>query len=214
MSDEITASNGEYEAFLRDLKDRIRSAQVRAALAVSRELILLYWQIGRDIMTRQEEHGWGNNVIDRIAKDLKSTFPNVEGFSRRSLYRMRAFYLTYRDNPEFVSQVATQIPWFHNVVLIEKVKEENERLWYAQKTLEHGWSRAVLEAQIETGLYHRQGKAITNFERTLPPVQSDLARQLLKDPYDFDVRHDTRYDIPDSVRGILGRMYPSQPAYL
>lgn len=175
-----------YDDFLRSLKERIRTAQVRAALAVSRELILLHWQIGQDITTAQEQRGWGDKVIERVASDLRAAFPGVEGFSRRTLYRMRAFYRTYRDRPEFVSQVATQLPWFHNVVLIEKLKDSAIRDWYARATIEHGWSRAVLEHQIETGLYARQGKAVTNFARTLPPPQSDLARQILKDPYNFD----------------------------
>lgn len=186
MSYKITGINEEYETFLRALKERIRTAQIRAALAVSRELIELYWQIGRDIVSRQEQHSWGNSSIDRLAHDLKTAFPGVEGFSRRNLYRMRAFYLAYRDDIEFVPQVVAQIPWGHNALLLEKVKDRAERLWYAQKTLEHGWSRAVLEAQIETRLYHRQGKATTNFEHTLTPLQSDLAQQILKDPYYFD----------------------------
>lgn len=176
----------DYPAFLSELKERIRAAQVRAALAVNRELILLYHEIGRDIADRQTQHGWGDKVLDRLAADLKAAFPGIEGFSRRSLYRMRAFYLAYKGRPDFVSQVATQIPWFHNVVVLESVKDAAEREFYVRKTIEHGWSRAILEHQIETGLYHRQGKAVTNFERTLPPPQSDLAQQLLKDPYNFD----------------------------
>src|SRR5579871_5842442 len=175
-----------YNDFLQEVKSPIQSARVRAALAVSRELILLYWQIGRDIKERQEQHGWGDSVLDRLAADLKASFPGVEGFSRRNLYRMRAFYLAYRDQPEFVPQVAAQIPWFHNVILLEKVKDEVAREWYIRAAYEYGWSRAILEHQIETDLYGRSGKALTNFERTLPPPQSDLAQQVLKDPYNFD----------------------------
>jgi len=176
----------DYPDFLTDLKERIRAAQGRAALAVNRELVLLYWQIGRDIAEKQEGGGWGDKILDRLAADLKSSFPDMEGFSRRSLYRMRAFYRAYKDRPEFVSQAATQIPWFHNVVILESVRDAAEREFYIGKTIEHGWSRAVLTHQIESRLYHRQGKAITNFAKTLPPAQSDLAQQLLKDPYNFD----------------------------
>ncbi len=178
--------NGEYEAFLRDLKVRIQSAQVRAALAVNRELVLLYWQMGRAIDEKQQLHGWGDKVLERLAADLRSAFPGVEGFSSRNLYRMRAFYRAYPDENEIVPQVVAQIPWGHNIWLLEKVKDVEARLWYAQQTVENGWSRAILTHHIESRLYERQGKAITNFERTLPSPQSDLAQQLLKDPYNFD----------------------------
>jgi predicted nuclease of restriction endonuclease-like (RecB) superfamily len=175
-----------YEEFLGDLKQRIQTAQVRASLSVNRELVLLYWQIGEEVTVKQQQHGWGDKVLERLAADLKTAFPGIEGFSRRSLYRMRAFYLAYRDRPEFVSQAATQIPWFHNVVIIESVKDPAAREFYIRATLENGWSRNVLVHQIESDLYGRQGKAITNFERTLPPPQSDLAHEILKSPYNFD----------------------------
>jgi len=177
---------GDYQTFLKTLKERIASAQTRAALAVSRELILLYHHIGEQVVQAQAQRGWGTKVLDRLAEDLKSAFPGVEGFSKRSLYRMRAFYLAYREHPVFVSQLATQIPWFHNVILLEKVKDHAARVWYAQAAFEYGWSRNILEMQIDTRLLERQGAAITNFERTLPPLQSDLAQQILKDPYNFD----------------------------
>jgi predicted nuclease of restriction endonuclease-like (RecB) superfamily len=174
-----------YEDFLRDLKSRIQTAQIRAALAVNRELVLLYWQIGRDILTRQKQQGWGAKVIDRLAKDLKIAFPEMKGFSRTNLLYMRAFAEAYSDE-QFVQQAAGQIPWFHNCTIIDKVKDPATREWYIRKTTEHGWSRNILVLQIESGLYKRQGKAVTNFERTLPAPQSDLARELLKDPYNFD----------------------------
>lgn len=174
-----------YDEFLRELKERIRSAQVRAALAVNRELVLLYWQIGRDILSRQQQQGWGAKVINQLAKDLKKAFPEMKGFSRTNLLYMRAFAQAYPDE-HFVQQVAGQIPWFHNCVLLDKVKDATERQWYIQKTIEHGWSRSILVHQIELRLYHRQGKATTNFDRTLPKPQSELAEQVLKDPYNFD----------------------------
>jgi predicted nuclease of restriction endonuclease-like (RecB) superfamily len=171
-----------YAAFLRDLKERIRSAQVRAALSVNREVLTLYWHIGRSIVQRQQSEGWGTAVINRLGKDLQTAFPGISGFSRPNIYRMRAFYLAHAGAAAdpIVSQVARQsdagppepmasLPWFHNVLLVEKVKDQVERLWYARKAIEHGWSRPVLDHHIDGRLYRRQGKALTNFERTLPP---------------------------------------------
>ncbi|MEO1402803.1 MAG: PDDEXK nuclease domain-containing protein [Cyanobacteria bacterium J06635_1] len=174
-----------YDVFLSDLKARIRGAQVKAALAVNQELILLYWQIGQDILQRQEKEGWGSKVIGRLSKDLKRAFPDMQGFSTRNLKYMRAFAEAYPDQ-QFVHQLGAQIPWKHNCVIFEKVKGADERRWYIQQTIQNGWSRNVLTLQIDSGLYQRQGEAITNFERTLPQPQSDLAQQLIKDPYNFD----------------------------
>lgn len=185
VTDSLFPDLARYEAFLTDLKHRIRTAQVKAAIAVNHELILLYWQIGMDILTRQQQEGWGAKVVERLAKDLKREFPDIKGFSSRNLKYMRAFAETYPD-AQFVQQAAAQIPWFHHCVLMDRVKEAQARLWYIQQTAENGWSRAVLEMQIESNLYQRQGGAVTNFARTLPPPQSDLAQQLLKDPYNFD----------------------------
>jgi predicted nuclease of restriction endonuclease-like (RecB) superfamily len=182
--DDLTPSPG-YDAFLRDLKARIRSAQVRAALSVNRELVLLYWQIGTDILTNQRERGWGAKVIDRLSADLRRDFPEMKGFSARNLKYMRALAEAYPDEP-FVQQLVAQIPWGHNVRLLDHVKDATEREWYLQQTVQHGWSRNVLVHQIESGLYRRQGKALTNFDRTLPSPTSDLAQSLLKDPYSFD----------------------------
>jgi predicted nuclease of restriction endonuclease-like (RecB) superfamily len=174
-----------YDDFLRDLKERIRNAQVRAALAVNRELVLLYWQIGRDILARQQQQGWGAKVIDRLAADLRQAFPEMQGFSPRNLKYMRAFAEAWPDEP-IVQQLVAQIPWGHNVRLLDYVKVPEQREWYVRQAIQYGWSRNILVHQIETGLYHRQGQAITNFERTLPSPQSDLAQQILKDPYNFD----------------------------
>lgn len=174
-----------YDDFLHSLKERIRTAQVRAALAVNQELVLLYWQIGREILSRQKQSGWGTKVIDRLAFDLKSEFPEMKGFSSRNLKYMRALAEAYRDEL-IVQQLVAQIPWGHNVRILDAVKDYNERLWYIQQTIENGWSRSVLEYQISSKLYQRQGKAITNFEQALPKPQSDLAQQILKSPYNFD----------------------------
>ena len=174
-----------YDEFLRGLKERIRTAQVRAALAVNRELVLLYWRIGQDILERQRQSGWGSKVIDRLAADLRSAFPEMSGFSPRNLKYMRAFAEAWPDE-DFVQQVAAQLPWFHNCTILDKLKTLPERTWYAQQTIENGWSRNILIHQIESNLFHRKGKAITNFDRTLPAPQSELAQQIIKDPYNFD----------------------------
>lgn len=174
-----------YEGFLKDLKERIRTAQVRAALAVNRELVLLYWSIGRDILARQKQYGWGAKIVDRLAADLRKVFPEMKGFSPRNLKYMRAFAEAWPDE-QIVQQLAAQIPWFHNCVILDRVKEPQARVWYVDQTVQNGWSRNFLVHQIESGLYKRQGKALTNFIRTLPPPQSDLAQQVLKDAYNFD----------------------------
>ena len=204
-----------YAPLLADLKARVRTAQVKAALSVNRELILLYWHIGREILRAQKAEGWGTKVVERLAKDLAAEFPEMGGFSARNLNYMLSFAEAWEpvvilqqpvaklpattarhpDHPIVARAVGqldelpkplANLPWSANIILLEKLKDPAVRLWYARKTLEHGWSRAVLTVQIETKLHERSGKAITNFDRTLPPAQSDLAREVLKDPYTFD----------------------------
>ena len=174
-----------YVTFLDDLKQRVRNARLRASLSVNRELILLYWQIGKDILLRQQNEGWGTKVIDRLANDLKKEFPEMKGFSPRNLKFMRGLAEAYSDE-EIVKQAVSQIPWGHNIRIIQKIKDKEQREWYVQQTIQNGWSRNVLIHHIDSNLYQRQGQAVTNFERTLPEPQSDLAHQLLKDPYNFD----------------------------
>ena len=162
-----------YAELLGQIKERIRSAQLRAASAVNHELVLLYWQLGREILTRQEQKGWGAKIIDHLATDLRRSFPEMTGLSPRNLKYMRAFGEAWPDEA-IVQQAAALIPWFHNCVLLDKVKSPQERLWYIRKTIENGWSRNVLVHWIESDLFKRQGKATTNFTRSLPPPQSDL----------------------------------------
>lgn len=223
----------DYGALLASIKERVLSAQTRAILSVNRELIALYWDLGREIARRQQQEGWGRATVERLAEDLQKAFPGIGGLSRTNLFRMRAFYLAYSGPagvvPQPVGQLpnageavpqpvglpdsagmpegaappqgvalagsaagtapppaVAELPWGHNVLLLERVKETAERLWYAAEALEHGWSRAVLTAQVESGLYRRQGAAVTNFAARLPAPQSDLAQQTLKDPYVFD----------------------------
>ena len=212
-----------YDRLLADIKSRIRSAQVKAALAANAELIRLYWSIGRDIVERQRAEGWGKAIVERLSHDIRREFPRIKGFSPQNLWYMRAFYLAWSEvapilqrpvgelaageilqrpvgeiarTParsvrklrlrEELPRLMADLPWGHNVILIEKVKDPAERIWYAQTALEHGWSRDILALQIETGLCRRRGRAVSNFARTLPAPQSDLAAQALKDPYVFD----------------------------
>jgi predicted nuclease of restriction endonuclease-like (RecB) superfamily len=178
-------STQSYAALLTSIKERIQTAQVRAAVAVNQELVLLYWGIGKEILNRQVQQGWGAKVIDQLAADFGRSFPEMKGLSPRNLKYMRALAEAWPED-EFVQQPVAQLPWGHNVRLLDLVKTRDERLWYARAAIEHGWSRNVLVIQVEAGLYQRQGKAITNFTKTLPAPQSDLAQQLLKDPYNFD----------------------------
>ena len=174
-----------YADWLRDLKNRIHSAQQRAALAVNRELVLLYWQIGRDILARQAAQGWGAKVIERLAHDLRTAFPEMKGFSRANLMYMRAFAEAWPDG-EIVQQAVGRLPWGHNLVLLTRLKDPKQRLAYAHSAIANGWSRNVLNIHIETRLLERTGKAVTNFDVSLPKPQSDLAHESLKDPYRLD----------------------------
>ena len=205
MTSSLEFSPG-YAELLEQLKTRIRSARLQAILAVNCELIQLYWEIGRTILERQEREGWGAKVIERLGADLRHEFPDMRGLSRANLFYMRAFAEAYQDE-QFVQQLAGQLPWYHNVVIFTRLKLPELREWYIRACLEHGWSRAVLEAQIETNLHERQGKAITNFERTLPAPASELAQQLLKDPYNFDflTLHDEAVE-RDLERGLLDHL--------
>jgi predicted nuclease of restriction endonuclease-like (RecB) superfamily len=187
MSDNLPNDSwgDDYRRWLAELKQRVERTRLRAVTSVNRELVTLYWQIGREILDRQQRQGWGAAVVDRLARDLKAAFPDMRGFSPRNLKYMRSLAQAWPD-AEFVQQPAAQLPWFHLCTLLDKVKDPEQRSWYAGKTLEHGWSRQVLTMQIETAAYTRAGSAVTNFGETLPPPQSDLARDALKDPYIFD----------------------------
>lgn len=179
-----------YRSFLKQIKERIASSQFKAAAAVNRELTKLYWEIGSAIHKKQEVEGWGAQVIERLAKDLQNTFPGVEGFSRSNVFRMKAFFSAYEKVAQAVRQFEVLpifgIPWGHNILLLQKLKNNEERLWYAHKAIENGWSRSSLKDWIKAELYQRQGKAITNFTEKLPDPQSRLAQETLKDPYNFD----------------------------
>lgn len=174
-----------YPAFLAELKQRIRSARLRAAVTVNQDLIFLYWSIGRDILARQRSEGWGTKVIARLAADLRRAFPEMTGISGRNLRYMRTFAAAWPDE-QFVQQAVAQLPWGHITYLLDGIKSPTEREWYARQAVDHGWSRSVLAHQVDGDLFARQGSALTNFTRTLPAAQSELAQQLIKDPYSFD----------------------------
>ncbi|MDD5298829.1 MAG: PDDEXK nuclease domain-containing protein [Rhodocyclaceae bacterium] len=195
-----------YPGLLAEIRRRIRQGQARAILAVNQELLALYWDIGCLIDARQKSEGWGAAVIPRLAKDLHNELPEEKGFSERNIKLMVQFYREYPtlfvsetigqpavaqlpdsvSPPEKGQPVLAQIPWAHNVLLMQRVKDRGVRLWYAEATLANGWSRNVLQMQIETAAHTRQGKATSNFALRLPPPQSDLVQQALKDPYLFD----------------------------
>lgn len=175
----------EYGIFLEDIKERIRTAQVRAAVSVNSELVLLYWNIGWRILAAQQLEGYGTKIVPKLSADLTKTFPEMKGFSPRNLNYMLAFAKTWPDG-EVLQQLVAKLSWGHNIVLLQRLETLELRLWYANSALKNGWSRNVLELQIKSRLHERQGAAATNFATTLPDHQSDLALNILKDPYNFD----------------------------
>ncbi len=187
MSQDIIKTDN-YRNLIADLKHRIQAAQIKAAVTVNTQLIALYWDIGKQIAEKQQASGWGDAVIEQIAKDLSREFQNMKGFSRANLYRMTRFYAFYANQEEFVAQAVRQIPWGHNILIFQQIKDHSKALWYVRKTIENGWSRNVLAHQIDSRLYERQAEKprIDNFTERLPAPQSDLARETLKDPYVFD----------------------------
>ncbi len=234
MIDDSIMARPDYMSFLDELKERIRAAQVKAVLSVSRELINLYWDIGKRIIEKQEETGWGKGVVKQLSADIGHEFPDVRGFSASNIWRMRAFYLAYsrdekklaqavRENEKteevaqavreldctVMPEVVASVPWGHNVVLVEKVKDVSKRLWYVEQAAINGWSRNVLVHQIETRLYERQAEQVktTNFSETLPSPHSELMEQAIKDPYIFDfisLRNDAKER--DLERALIDRI--------
>ena len=182
----LLAKNKGYLQLLHEIKVRVRSAQIKAVISVNKELIGLYWDVGRMIAERQAKGKWGDSVVDMLAGDLRREFPDMKGFSRANIFNIRQWYLYYSVVDEKVQQLVRQLPWGHNLVIIHKIKDPTEAVFYLTEAIRNNWSRNVLIHQIESGLYQRKGKILHNFEATLPAPQSDLARQTLKDPYVFD----------------------------
>jgi len=195
-----------YKTWLEKLKERIQSSQIKAAIKVNSELLELYWQLGEEITLKQKESNWGDAIIEQLSKDLTASFPGMKGFSKRNLFYIRQWYLFYKEGfkkvpqlvaqlqphnanasaHQFVPQLVAQIPWGHNREIISKCKDVEEAIFYVQETIGNNWSRAVLVLQIESKLYQRHGKAIHNFNTTLPQPAADLARETFKNPYVFD----------------------------
>ncbi len=219
MSKENTIHLSEYKNWLVSLKNEIKQRQIKAAVVVNNELILLYWELGKQIVEKQQTEKWGTGFISQLSNDLKKEFPQIAGFSITNLNYCRRFFLFYtseknlkKDNNSILPQVEVKssvadnqedtnlpqaggklgvakfslIPWGHHKLLIDKCDSVEQALFYVHKTIENNWSRSVLQYQIETNLFNRQGKAVSNFNTTLPSPQSDLAHELLKDPYHFD----------------------------
>lgn len=175
----------DYGSLLNKIKEKVRTSQIKAALSVNQELIRLYWEIGRSIYRKQEEEGWGAKTIERLAKDLKESFSHAKGFSRTNISYMVQFAKQY-PKAEIIQQLVGQIPWGHNLILIQRLRNREERIWYVKKIIKEGWSRNILSLWIDSDLYRREGRAITNFTNTLPSPQPDLAKQALKDLDCFD----------------------------
>lgn len=196
MSSNITTYTAEYRQWLGELKTRYRQVQLKAAVTVNTAMLQFYWELGADMVDKQTQFAWGSGFVSQLSADLTREFQDAKGFSRRNLELMRQWHLFWSDAPTgqqavalFAKQPVSQIlsiPWGHNLAIMAKCKQHDEALYYVHATLAHGWSRSVLVHQIESGLWQREGKAITNFAQTLPAPQSDLATQLLKDPYKFD----------------------------
>lgn len=174
-----------YNSFLVDIKTQIKLSQQKAFNAVNQEMISLYFNIGKMIDTWQKELGWGAKVIDKLSLDILNEFPNMSGFSIRNLKLMVQFYKEY-SNDEFVQPIVAQIPWTHNIILIQKIKDKNIRFWYMEQTLQNGWSKDILSLMIKSEVHNRTGSLVSNFSQILPPIESDLVQQSFKDPYRFD----------------------------
>ncbi len=175
----------DYQSTLTDLKQLIANERLHVTLSANAAMVLLYWDIGQTILDRQDQQGWGAKIIDRLSEDLKEAFPEMNGFSPRNLKYMRKLASEWPDR-EIVQRTVAQIPWRSNLALLDKLTDSDTRLWYAEKTIENGWSKDILAMQIESCLHERQGKAANNFALTMPPQDSDMAAQIFKDPYLFD----------------------------
>lgn len=181
----LSEMDDSYLRFIEEIKEEIKRQRLAVVLNANSSMICLYWNIGRTILQKQEKEGWGTKVIDRMSKDLKDAFPEMSGLSPRNIKYMRKFAECWPDY-EIVQRVVAQIPWRSNISLLDKLKDGESRIWYAQQTIENGWSKTILDMQIESGLMERSGKAVNNFPIALPPLDSDMANQIFKDPYLFD----------------------------
>ena len=184
----------EYKIWLESLKNKFRSSQIKASIKVNTTLLEFYWDLGGQIVQKQEEHKRRSGFLEKLSHDLSAEFPDVKGFSYRNIRFIRQWYIFWQqdaakienENWQQLVAILFQIPWGHHQIILNKIKNIDEAIYYVQNTMLNGISRSVLVHQIESNLYEREGKAITNFENTLPPIQSDLAKEITKDPYIFD----------------------------
>lgn len=191
-----------YEAWIRSIKERIRRARVKATLLANTEQILLYWDVGHDILAKQDSEGWGTKVVERMSADLKAAFPDMTGWSPRNLKYMRAFAAAWARR-EIVQAPLAQLPWYHHLALLECLKSRGDRVAYAALALENGWSRNVLVHQIELGVADQRGTAVTNFRNLMPPDDSDMAEQALKGEYDLGFLPATAKTKENRLRSML-----------
>lgn len=210
----LIKQNASYKKWLTELKQKVSTIQIKAAVAVNSEMLRFYWELGADIVEKQASSNWGDGFIKQLSIDLMAEFSDVKGFSERNLKYIRQWYLFYSQKPAIGQQPVAQlaeIPWGHNLAIITKCHDPEEAIYYVLSTLLHNWSRSVLIHQIESRLFEREGKAITNFTNSLPAVQSDLAQQTLKDPYIFDfmtltkdyTEHDLEKSLVDHISHFL-----------
>lgn len=185
VASNLSEMGDSYLQFIEEIKQEIQTQRISVVMKANSGMICLYWKIGKEILKKQEKEGWGAKVIDRMAKDLKDAFPEMSGFSPRNIKYMRKFAECWPDY-EIVQRVVAQIPWRSNISLMDKLEDEESRSWYAHKTIENGWSKSVLDMQIESRLMERTGNTVNNFPVALPPGESDMANQIFKDPYLFD----------------------------
>lgn len=185
LAENINEMPNSYVSFVEELKGFIKKEKLATILNANQRMMMMYWHIGKAILNKQEAEGWGAKVIDRLSADLREAFPEESGFSPRNLKYMRKFAESWGDLA-IVQRTVAQIPWRSNITLMDKIKEPELRLWYAQKTIENGFGKDMLVFQIESKLHTREGNAINNFQETMPPLDSDLAKQSFKDPYIFN----------------------------
>jgi predicted nuclease of restriction endonuclease-like (RecB) superfamily len=189
--------SADYQSWVVEIKTRLRSMQMKAAMSVNSALLEFYWELGSDIVDKQQNRTWGDGFLKQLSTDLMAEFPDMKGFSKRNLEQIRRWHTFWAGAESIAKQAASQlgtdivnrliqIPWWHNVVIVTKCQSTQEALFYVENTIQHGWSRNVLTHQIESNLWEREGRSISNFSSTLPSPQSDLAQQTLKDPYIFD----------------------------
>lgn len=200
--------DNDYKIWITQIKEKVRQTQIKASIKVNYELLNLYWELGREIISKESNAVWGDRFLTVMSQDLRKEFPDITGFSLSNLHNIRYWYKFYQPHlTTDMESMIKSIPWGHNQRIMYKCQNVEEALFYVRKTMDNGWSRSVLEHQIESGLFLRQGNAITNFDVRLPEVHSDLAKQTLKDPYHFDfLTLREKYDEKELEQALVDQM--------